>query len=102
MTTISLGGSQWLSESTAAWKAEQAKAASQERQAANVQEAPALRYEWPIERLHRKGQLDDDFFIASILHATAMRFHTDWHLSRGRESEVQRERLASFNAANAR
>jgi hypothetical protein len=98
MTKISLGGSQWLRESTARWRAEQAAESAYTRLAANVQEARALGHDWRIERLFRRGQLDDDYWIASVLHGAALRFYHDWHLSRG-SSEVARERRAAYDAA---
>ncbi len=82
-----------------AWRAEQAAESAHTRLAANVQEVHELPLGAPLNRLHLRGQLDDDWIIAGVLHGTGMRYRTDWHLSRGRESEVQRERLASFNAA---
>jgi hypothetical protein len=100
MTKITLGGSAWLHRTTTEWRAAQAAENAHTRLAANVQEVDELPLGAPLNRLHLRGQLDDDWIISGVLHGTGMRYRTDWHLSRGRESEVQRERLALFRAAN--
>ena len=102
MSKISLGGSPQLHSSMSRWKAQQASiAASQERRAANIQDAPALGHDWRINRLADRGQLDPDWIVADVLRGTAMRLYTDFHFADAPESEVQRERLASFKAATA-
>jgi hypothetical protein len=95
---ITLGGSAWLRESTAAWKAEQQAIAGADM-AANVQAPLELGDDWPPRRLHKRGQLDRDPIICDVLYATALRYLSDFVGSNGQPSEVQRERLAAFKAA---
>lgn len=97
MSTITLPSLSFL----AARQVPHAQAAAQARRGDNVQEAVTPPAGWLIGRLHRHGQLDPDWIISDVLQAAARRLYVDWCLSRGRASDAQAERLATFKAATA-
>lgn len=84
MTKITLGGSRWLHDTTAKWRAQTADAKldlDKQRLAGNKQTAPPRDTSSVLDRLHTKRQLDPDFIMSGVLHGTGMRYYSDWYLS---------------------
>ena len=75
---ITLGGSQWLLDTTARWKAELEEQKVEDKR---VAARPPLMRASVLDSLHETRKLDSDRTMSTLLHAAGLRYHADWYLS---------------------